>query len=275
VSKAGKRERQKENRERAREERERLMKRDRRMKTARSLLFVLVPIMVILVIISITSSGDDDSAKASDNALCKNPVKNPTRTYAAAPPTAVDPTLTYTATMCTSEGVITLALDPKTAPIATNNFVFLAGNGFYDGLTIHRASKDFVIQGGDPKGDGSGGPGYTVKGEVPTDHYPIGALAAAKSGTEPAGTMGSQFFIVTGKNGATLPNDYARFGKVTSGQSVADKIESFAPASGDGVPTKKVTINKVTIKAGNKVLTPTTTLGATTTTTKAATSTTT
>jgi len=272
VSKAEKRERQKENRERAREERERLMKRDRRMKTGRSLLFVLVPIMVILVIISITSSSDD--SKTSDSALCKNPVKNPTRTYAAAPPTVVDPTLTYTATMCTSEGVITLALDPKTSPIATNNFVFLAGNGFYDGLTIHRAAKDFVIQGGDPKGDGSGGPGYTVKGEVPTDHYPVGALAAAKTGTDPAGTFGSQFFIITGKNGATLPNDYARFGKVTSGQNVADKIESFAPASGDGVPTKKVTINKVTIKAGSKVLSPTTTLGATTTTTTATSTTT-
>jgi cyclophilin family peptidyl-prolyl cis-trans isomerase len=274
VSKAGKRERQKENRERAREERERLMKRDRRMKTMRSLLFVLVPIMVILVIISITSSSSD-SSKAADNPLCKNPVEHPTRTYPAPPASVIDPSLTYTATVCTSEGVITLSLDPKNAPIATNNFVFLAGNGFYDGLTFHRASKDFVIQGGDPEGDGNGGPGYTVKGEVPTDHYPIGALAAAKTGTEPAGTMGSQFFIVTGKNGATLPNDYARFGKVTSGQKVADTIESFAPSSGDGAPTTKVTIDKITIKAGNKVLTPTTTLAATTTTTKAATSTTT
>jgi peptidyl-prolyl cis-trans isomerase B (cyclophilin B) len=278
VSKAGKRERQKENRERAREERERLMKRDRRMKTLRSLMFVLVPILVILVVISITSSSSSDSSsstKASDNPLCKNPVKNPTRTYAAPPATVIDPSLTYTATVCTSEGVITMALDTKNAPVAANNFVFLAGNGFYDGLTFHRASKDFVIQGGDPKGDGSGGPGYTVKGEVPTDHYPIGALAAAKTGGEPAGTMGSQFFIVTGKNGATLPNDYARFGSVTGGQSVADKIESFAPSSGDGTPTTKVTITKITIKAGNKVLTPTTTKPAATSTTKAPTSSTT
>jgi peptidyl-prolyl cis-trans isomerase B (cyclophilin B) len=274
VSKAGKRERQKENRERAREERERLMRRDRRMKTTRSLLFVLVPIMVILVIISVTNSSSD-SSKTADNPLCKNPVKHPTRTYSAPPATVIDPSLTYTATVCTSEGVITLSLDTKNAPIAANNFVFLAGNGFYDGLTFHRASKNFVIQGGDPQGDGNGGPGYSVKGEVPTDHYPIGALAAAKTGAEPAGTMGSQFFIVTGSQGQTLPNDYARFGKVTSGQKVADTIESFAPSSGDGTPTKKVTIDKITIKAGNKVLTPTTTLAATTTTTKAATSSTT
>jgi cyclophilin family peptidyl-prolyl cis-trans isomerase len=263
VSKADKRERQKENRERAREERERLQKRDRQMKTFRSLLIVLVPIMVILVVVSLTSGGSD-SAKASTPTACKDPVKNPVRTFSAAPTTQIDPSLKYTATVCTSEGVITLALDPKTAPIATNNFVFLAQNGFYDGLTFHRAAKDFVIQGGDPAGDGSGGPGYTVTGEVPTNHYPVGSLAAAKGSSDPAGTMGSQFFIVTGKGGASLPNDYARYGTVTNGLSVAQKIEGFAPSNGDGTPTKKVTINKIAITADGKVLTPTTTAAKTT-----------
>jgi len=258
VSKAEKRERQKENRERAREERERLLRHQKQMKTFRSLLIVLVPIMVILIVVSLTTGGDDNSGKAS---------KPITRTYSSPPPMTIDENATYTATMDTSEGTITLALDPKTAPIATNNFVFLARNRFYDGLTIHRASKDFVIQGGDPKGDGSGGPGYTVVGEVPTDHYPVGALAAAKGGTEPAGTMGSQFFIVTGTNGETLPNDYARFGDVTKGLDVAQKIESFAPASGDGTPTQKVTINKVTVKENGKTLTSTTSAPATSSTT--------
>jgi peptidyl-prolyl cis-trans isomerase B (cyclophilin B) len=264
VSKAEKRERQRENRERAREERERLMRRDRRMKTMRSLLYIVVPVLAVLIIISLATNGSDD-AKASTNPLCKDPVKKPTRTYAAAPASTIDASAKYTATVCTSEGDITLALDPSTAPVATNNFVFLAQNGFYDGLTFHRASKDFVIQGGDPKGDGSGGPGYQVTGEVPTDHYPIGALAAAKTSTDPAGTFGSQFFIVTGKNGATLPNDYARFGSVTKGLPVAQKIESFAPSSGDGTPTKKVTIDKVTIQENGK--TPTTTAPATSPTT--------
>ena len=106
-----------------------------------------------------------------------------------------------------------------------------------------------MIQGGDPAGDGSGGPGYTVTGEVPTDHYPVGALAAAKTGANPAGSFGSQFFIVTGTQGATLPNDYARFGNVTKGIAVAKKIESFAPKSGDGAPTQRVLINKITITA--------------------------
>src|SRR4051812_15613835 len=150
VSKAEKRERQRENRERAREERERLLRRQRQMKTFRSLLIVLVPIMVILIVVSLTSGGSDSkSTKASTNPLCKNPVKDPQRTFGAAPPNTIDPSQTYTATICTSEGDITLALDPTKAPIATNNFVFLAQNGFYDGLTFHRASKDFVIQGGD------------------------------------------------------------------------------------------------------------------------------
>jgi peptidyl-prolyl cis-trans isomerase B (cyclophilin B) len=264
VSKAAKRERQKENRERAREERERMLRRQRQMKTLRSLAFVLVPIMVILIVVSLTTGSDSDAKTATDP-LCKNPVKNPTRSFTAAPANTIDASVNYTATVCTSEGVITLALDPKQAPIATNNFVFLAQNGFYDGLAFHRAAKDFVIQGGDPKGDGSGGPGYSVTGEVPTDHYPVGALAAAKTGADPAGSFGSQFFIVTGKNGATLPNDYARFGSVTKGLPVAQKIESFAPSGGDGAPSKKVSIDKITITAGGKALTPTTTAAATST----------
>ncbi len=152
--------------------------------------------------------------------------------------------------METSCGTITIALDAAKSPIATNNFVFLSREGFYNGLLFHRAAKDFVIQGGDPKGDGSGGSGYSVPGEVPTDHYPVGALAAAKSQAEPPGTFGSQFFIVTGKNGASLPNEYARFGSVTKGQDVADKIGSFAPSTGDGQPTRPVYIFKVSITEG-------------------------
>ncbi len=205
MSKAAKRERQKQNRELARAERERMMKRQRQMKTLRTLLYLLAPLVVIGVIISLVNGGNSSDAKSATPAACANPVKNPTRTFPAAPPMTIDATAKYTATMCTSEGTITLALDPGTAPVATNNFVFLARNGFYDGLTIHRTVKNFIIQGGDPKGDGSGGPGYTVQGEVPTDNYPIGSLAAAKGTSEPAGTFGSQFFIVTGSGGSDAP----------------------------------------------------------------------
>ncbi|HEY3723110.1 MAG TPA: peptidylprolyl isomerase [Acidimicrobiia bacterium] len=249
MSKADKRERQRQNRELARQERERLMKRDRRMRSARGLLFVLVPIIAVIVIYSLVKGDDSSSAATKQNGCTKvTSSKLPTKdTSQKAPAMTIDPNKTYTAKIATSCGTMTVDLDAKTAPIATNNFVSLAKEGFYDGLPFHRAAKDFVIQGGDPKGDGSGGPGYSVKGEVPTDHYPVGALAAAKSGGAPAGDFGSQFFIVTGAQGATLPNDYARFGNVSSGISVAKKIGSFAPSNGDGPPTQKVLIDKITI----------------------------
>ncbi len=225
------------------------MKRDRRMRSARGLLFVLVPVIAVIVIYSLVKSDDSSSAATKQNGCTKvTSSKLPTKdTSQKAPAMTIDPNKTYTAKIATSCGTMTIALDAKTAPVATNNFVSLAKDGFYDGLPFHRVAKDFVIQGGDPKGDGSGGPGYTVKGEVPTDHYPVGALAAAKSGGAPAGDFGSQFFIVTGSQGATLPNDYARFGNVSSGISVAKKIDSFAPSSGDGAPTQKVLIDKITI----------------------------
>lgn len=271
MSKAAKRERQKENRERAREERERMMKRQRRNRTLRSLAYVLVPVVLIMVVVTLVSGGSNDKKSASSSSgACGTPVANPPRKFAAAPAQTIDPSADYRATMCTSEGNITFFLDAKNAPVATNNFVFLARQGFYDGLTFHRASKDFVIQGGDPANNGSGGPGYTVQGEVPTNHYPIGSLAAAKTGSEPAGTFGSQFFVVTGKNGATLPNDYALFGRVNQGLDVAQKIESYAPSSGDGTPTKKVTITAVQITENGKVLAPESSGSTTTSSTTAA-----
>jgi peptidyl-prolyl cis-trans isomerase B (cyclophilin B) len=252
VSKADKRERQRQNREAARLERERLMKRDRRMRAARGLLFVLVPVVILVVVFSVLNGDDDskDSAGGKENGCTTVPsdYKIPAKdTAQQAPKMTIDPNKNFTAQITTSCGPITIALDAKAAPTAVNNFVSLAKSGFYNGTPWHRAAKDFVIQGGDPKGDGTGGPGYSVVGEIPKDNYPVGSVAAAKAGNEAAGTMGSQFFIVIGSQGATLPNDYARFGSVTKGQAVADKIGSFAPKAGDGPPTQKVLINKVTI----------------------------
>jgi len=224
-----------------------------------------VPVIAILVIVTLVSgSSDKKSSKVTTAGACGTPVANPTRKFAAAPPQTIDPSANYTATVCTSEGNFSLFLDAKTAPVATNNFVFLARQGFYDGLTFHRVVKDFVIQGGDPAGDGSGGPGYNVPGEVPSDHYPIGVLAAAKTGADPAGSFGSQFFVVTGKNGATLPNDYARFGRVDQGLTVAKKIEGLAPATGDGKPTTPVKILAIQVRENGKVLGPNTTTSSST-----------
>lgn len=247
MPKQAKRERQKENRERARVERERLQRRDRRLRAARNFLILLVPVVAIAAIFSITN-GSSSSKASGVTCTDKKPTAVPPKsTTQPAPPTTIDPAKTYTALFSTSCGLITAQLDAKTAPVATNNFVFLARQRFYDGLTWHRAAKDFVIQGGDPKGDGTGGPGYEVRGETPTDHYQIGSLAAAKSQSAPAGSFGSQFFVVTGTSGATLPKDYARFGQVTKGLNVAQKLASFAPRSGDGRPTRPLYIFSVRI----------------------------
>ncbi len=170
----------------------------------------------------------------------------------AAPGTTLAPSGHYTATIDTTLGTIVVALDANT-PKATGNFVTLARKGFYNGLTFHRAVTNFVVQGGDPDGSGTGGPGYKIAAEAPTTPYSLGDLAYAKTATDPAGSAGSQFFIVTGSAASlnqTLSGgrySYARFGHVASGIDVAKAIEALAPATGDGPPTKTVTINKVTI----------------------------
>jgi peptidyl-prolyl cis-trans isomerase B (cyclophilin B) len=131
---------------------------------------------------------------------------------------------TYVATVSTNCGDFEITLDPKQAPKTGGSFKSLADKGFYDGTTFHRIVAGFVIQGGDPKGDGTGGPGYSVVEAPPQDLlYTKGVVAMAKTGTEPAGTSGSQFFVVTAED-AELPPDYALLGKVTSGQDVVDKI---------------------------------------------------
>jgi cyclophilin family peptidyl-prolyl cis-trans isomerase len=152
------------------------------------------------------------------------------------------------ATIETNFGCIVVALDTTHAPKAAGRFITLAKAGFYNGLTFHRVVPDFVIQGGDPAGDGTGSSGKPpVVGELPKDGYPIGSLAAAKTAADPNGTFDCQFFIVTGAQGTHLPPQYARFGLVVAGMDVAKQIESLAPAQGDGAPTQKVTMTKVTI----------------------------
>jgi cyclophilin family peptidyl-prolyl cis-trans isomerase len=160
----------------------------------------------------------------------------------------IDPTKTYTATMTTNCGTIVIALDPKDAPKTVNSFVFLAKAHYFDGLTFHRVAKDFVVQGGDPTGTGSGGPGYTLPDEPPKTGYKAGSVAMANAGT---GTTGSQFFLVDSASGATNlggpPYKYSILGQITSGLDVVLKMNTLAPASGDGAPVHPLYIDKVTI----------------------------
>ena len=157
------------------------------------------------------------------------------------------PGKTYVATVTTNCGAFEITLDSKRAPRTGGSFKSLADKGFYDGLGFHRIVPGFVIQGGDPKGDGSGGPGYSVVEAPPrTLKYVKGVVAMAKTGIEAAGTSGSQFFVVTGDAG--LPPDYALVGKVTQGQEVVDKI-GVVPVSPDEQPVEPIVIESVAVAA--------------------------
>jgi peptidyl-prolyl cis-trans isomerase B (cyclophilin B) len=250
-----KRERQRINREARRAAIAAAEKRRKQMKTARRLGVLAVLIIGVVAIIAVTSGGGGSGAAIK-------------RHYSKAPAQTIDSTATYTAQFETSMGNFEVLLDAKDSPVAVNNFVFLASHKFYDGLLFNRVAKDFVVQAGSPNNTTSGGPGYTVAGEVPTTvagqpAYPVGAMAMAKTGADKAGTSGSQFFIVTGSANADLPADYAYLGSVTTGIDVVQKIGKLYPKSGDGKPTKTVTIKHVTIVGGPS--TTTTTAAATTT----------
>ena len=145
-----------------------------------------------------------------------------------APKGRLDAAKTYTATVETNCGTFAFELGVEEAPRTTASFVALARDGFYDGLGFHRIAPGFVIQGGDPNGDGTGGPGYKTRDAPPDDVvYSEGVVAMAKGGDEPAGTAGSQFFVVTAPD-AGLPADYAVLGKVVDGIDVVNRIEGMA-----------------------------------------------
>ncbi len=152
-----------------------------------------------------------------------------THTYAAPPAMTINTNKLYCAGINTNRGLIVLQLDPKLAPNTVNNFVFLAQHQFYDGLVFHRVVPGFVIQTGDPKGNGTGGPGYKFNDEPVQGAYNIGCVAMANSG---ANTNGSQFFICTG-NDTSLPKSYNLFGQVVQGLNVALNIQGPDP----GTPT--------------------------------------
>jgi cyclophilin family peptidyl-prolyl cis-trans isomerase len=144
--------------------------------------------------------------------------------YSAAPPMTINTAKLYEATVVTARGTMVLCLQPDLAPVTVNNFVTLARNHFYDGLKFHRVVANFVIQGGDPKGDGSGGPGYKFKDEPVRQQYTEGALAMANSGIATS-TNGSQFFICIADDTTKLQPGYNLFGQVASGLPVAVAIQ--------------------------------------------------
>ncbi len=164
--------------------------------------------------------------------------------FDAAPDIVIDPLKTYRATMVTSKGTLEIALDPLGAPATVNNFVFLARWHYFDGVIFHRVIPGFVLQGGDPTGTGTGGPGYRFADELPKPgRYELGSLAMANAGPN---TNGSQFFVISGPDGVRLPPLYSLFGKVVAGLDVVAAIDAVGTRSGQ--PTERVVIESVTVE---------------------------
>jgi cyclophilin family peptidyl-prolyl cis-trans isomerase len=166
------------------------------------------------------------------------------KSFSAPPAMEIDPSKRYVAEMDTSMGTLTIELDAAGAPKTVNNFVFLARQGFYDGVIFHRIIPGFMCQGGDPEGSGRGGPGYRFEDELPKrGRYEIGSLAMANAGPN---TNGSQFFVISGSSGVRLDPLYSLFGKVTNGLDVVDAMEKVPTGPGDR-PKTDVVINSITI----------------------------
>jgi peptidyl-prolyl cis-trans isomerase B (cyclophilin B) len=221
---------------------------------------MLRPLSVLLCALALVLAAcgdDDDDAQPADEkaaapaaeeqqAGCKDAEPPAPRDGGGQKPPAatLDPAKTYEVELSTSCGAFTIRLDQKTSPRAAASFAELARNGFFDDTSFHRIVPGFVIQGGDPTASGTGGPGYSTKDRVPANAaYVPGVVAMAKAGNEPAGTAGSQFFVVTGSDTGLTP-DYALLGKVTKGMDVVQAIGELGdPASGGaGTPLQSVVI---------------------------------
>ena len=170
--------------------------------------------------------------------------------HLTAPSLKLEPSRTYTVTVSTNCGQFAFALDVKDSPKTSASIYYLVKRGFFDGLTFQRVAAGFVIQGGDPLGNGSGGPGYSIVEPPPAStQYVAGAVAMAKTQTDPPGASGSQFFVVTAAN-AGLPPQYALLGKVVSGMSVVQAIGALPTnPPQDGMPTPAVVMSRVTVSA--------------------------
>ena len=186
-------------------------------------------------------------------ATCPRPDDTPTtvRAFTSPPVACIDPKAAYRAVITTSEGEFTIELDQQRAPLTTNNFVFLARKGFYNGLTFHRVVPGFIVQGGDPKANGTGGPGYTIPDEIsPNARFQIGTVAMANSGPN---QNGSQFFVVTGKNGENIPNTSTVFARVVKGTKTLEAIDALGvqptPDGQELAPQRPITITSIEITA--------------------------
>ena len=204
--------------------------------------------MAVTTEVNIATATVDAAVPAAPDAPTAVPAPTPAagKQYAAAPPMTIDVKKTYTATIKTPRGDIVIKLRPDLAPETVNSFVFLARDGYYNGLTWHRVLADFMAQGGDPTGTGMGGPGYTVKGEFSANvsFDKPGYVAMARPGNDVNGN-GSQFFITTAP-ATYLDNQYTIFGEVTAGQDIVKGIPLRDPQSATtpGEAMESITISE-------------------------------
>jgi peptidyl-prolyl cis-trans isomerase B (cyclophilin B) len=217
--------------------------------------FALLAVGVVAAILISRSGGDDDSgggdsttAAANANGCKEVEAPQPKKVSLKAPEQTLEKGEEVTAVVVTSCGTFKIALDTTQAPKTANSFAYLAEEGFYDDLTFHRVAPGFVIQGGDPLGTGTGGPGYSVDEKPPSNlSYTKGTVAMAKSSAEPPGRSGSQFYVVTAAD-AGLPPEYALVGKVSEGYPVVAQIDKLGTET--ETPKQTVLIESVTIEKG-------------------------
>jgi peptidyl-prolyl cis-trans isomerase B (cyclophilin B) len=201
-------------------------------------LLLLLPLLVLLV----GCGGDKSESASGGNSMDCEISGDKSKADLA----DLDDSKTNSIEVKTNKGSFTFELATKTSPCTTASFAGLVNKGFFDGLTFHRIVPSFVIQGGDPEGTGMGGPGYSTVDAPPKDtKYEKGVVAMAKTQTEPAGTSGSQFFVVT-SDAVQLPPDYAVLGRVTDGMDVVEQIGKLGDANDPtGAPTEQVDIDKM------------------------------
>ena len=262
-----KRNRKKENRRQRLDDLAKQQQRKRTRKLAtRAAIFIAVVVGVALII---SVSGGSDSTSTSDTTVdtagtapvegraitgetpCPAVDGSEARasTFENAPSNCLDASKTYTAVVTTNKGEFSIVLDQTKAPLAANNFITLARYKYFDNTQCHRAILDFVVQCGDPTATGSGGPGYSFADELPqAGEYKLGSIAMANSGPN---TNGSQFFIITGDQGVTLPPSYTLFGQVTNGLDTTVPALNAAsnpdPAANGVPPLETLTIVSVVI----------------------------
>ena len=194
--------------------------------------------------------GTTNATTTVDSEGCR-PIKtpNPEQRRAPKPKQPLDASKTYDVTLETNCGAFTIRLDVKDSPHTTASFVSLVRRGFFLDTIVHRIVPGFVIQGGDPTGTGTSGPGYTTHDRPPKGtKYTEGVVAMAKTQPEPPGTAGSQYFVVIGPDAEQRPPAYAVLGHVTDGMDIAKRIGNFGdPSDPSGSPLRLVVIEKASV----------------------------